>query len=104
MKKSVIVLVLLVVMTTSCSYQSMTGSPAGVSAGAAIGSVVGSIVGDNVDGWRGSQFGALIGTVAGAAIGNAATTPRNDRRSRDVNEDYIYNEEGYNRNGYPVHR
>lgn len=100
MKKSVIVLVLLVVMTTSCSYQSMTGSPAGVSAGAAIGSVVGSIVGDNVDGWRGSQFGALIGTVAGAAIGNAATTPRNDRRSRDVNEDYIYNEEGYNRNGY----
>ena len=100
MKKSVIVLVLLVMMTSSCSYESMTGSPAAVSAGASIGNVVGAIVGDNIDGWRGSQFGALIGTVAGAAIGNAVSTPRNNRRNRDSNEDIIYNEEGYNRNGY----
>jgi outer membrane lipoprotein SlyB len=99
MKKSVIVLVLLVGMTSSCTYQSMTGSPAAVSAGASIGGLVGSIVGDNADGWRGSQFGALIGTIAGAAIGNAVTTPRNNGRvNRD--EDYIYNEEGYNRREY----
>lgn len=99
MKKSVIVLVLLVGMTSSCTYQSMTGSPAAVSAGASIGGLVGSIVGDNADGWRGSQFGALIGTIAGAAIGNAVTSPRNNGRvNRD--EDYIYNEEGYNRREY----
>lgn len=99
MKKSVIVLVLLVGMASSCTYQSMTGSPAAVSAGAAIGGMVGSIVGDNADGWRGSQFGALIGTIAGAAIGNAVATPRNNGRiNRD--EDYIYNEEGYNRREY----
>jgi hypothetical protein len=99
MKKSVIVLVLLVGMTSSCTYQSMSGSPAAVSAGASIGGLVGSIVGDNADGWRGSQFGALIGTIAGAAIGNAVTTPRNNGRiNRD--EDYIYNEEGYNRREY----
>ena len=75
MKKSVIVLVLLVGMTSSCTYQSMTGSPAAVSAGASIGGLVGSIVGDNADGWR-----------------------NNGRVNRD--EDYIYNEEGYNRREY----
>ena len=77
--KKIIPLLLVACLLTSCYTTSMQGSPAAVSAGASIGGVLGSIVGDRAGGWKGSQFGALVGTVAGATIGNAVTTPRQER-------------------------
>lgn len=77
--KKVLVLLVLAVSLSSCYTASMQGSPAAVAAGSYVGGVLGSIVGDRAGGYHGSQFGALIGTVAGAAIGNAVTTPRQEK-------------------------
>ena len=79
MMKKLLLLLMVAVSMSSCYTTSMKGSPAAVAAGSSRGGVLGSIVGDRAGGWRGSQFGALVGTVAGAAIGNAVTTPRQEK-------------------------
>ena len=71
MKKSIVVLLGVTVLLSSCATNAGRGAYVGGQFGHVIGSAGGGIAG----GWRGSDMGSLIGTVggamAGAAIGSA---------------------------------
>ena len=93
MRKLIYILIVPAFIFSSCT-NGMQGSPAAVQAGAAVGGMLGSIIGDRAGGYTGSQFGALLGTVAGAAIGNAATTPK-DNRGEYGDDGYFEPNDGY---------
>lgn len=72
MKKNILILLLAVLLLTSCN----TYTGAGAATGGYFGSMVGSMIGGISDGRRGSNIGGLIGmaggAVIGAVVGNAA--------------------------------
>jgi len=84
MKKNILILLLAVLLLTSCN----TYTGAGAATGGYFGSMVGSMIGGISDGRRGSNLGGLVGlaggAVLGAVVGNAAD--REIARSRE--EDY----------------
>jgi len=71
MKKSLLFLLGVALIVSSCT----NNTAAGLYAGGEFGHVIGSAIGGLAGGWRGHHTGALIGTVggmvAGAAIGSA---------------------------------
>lgn len=118
MKKGIVIALGAAVLMSSCSsYNATTGAYAGAQFGHVIGSAIGGITG----GWRGHDWGSLIGTVggmaAGAAIGAAVDNahekkiekqraerqaPRQQRVQRQqqpVNDDYGYDDSGYDPEG-----
>ena len=122
MKKVIVIALGVAVMMSSCSSYNAT---AGAYAGAQFGHVIGSAIGGITGGWRGHDWGSLIGTVggmaAGAAIGAAvenahekkiekqrAERPvprqqrvqqRQQRVQEPVNNDYGYDDSGYDPEG-----
>lgn len=80
MKKNILILLLAVLLLTSCN----TYTGAGAVTGGYFGSMVGSMIGGISDGRRGSNVGGLIGmaggAVLGAVVGNAADQEEARRR------------------------
>lgn len=80
MKKTVLILLLAVLLLTSCN----TYTGAGAATGGYFGAMVGSMIGGISDGRRGSNVGGLIGmaggAVLGAVVGNAADQEEARRR------------------------
>lgn len=79
MKKSILILLLVAVLVSSCGTYAGQGAYVGGQFGAIIGSAIGGIT----DGRRGHDAGTLIGmaggAVLGAVIGNAADRNREER-------------------------
>lgn len=95
MKKTLLILLGGIVLTSSCSSYTAAGAVTGGEFGHVIGSAIGGISG----GWRGHHMGSLIGTVggavAGAAIGAAIENANNRPYEQDMQGDdrIVFDEE-----------
>ncbi len=67
MKKSIVLIVSLLVVLSSCGSYEASGAYTGATFGSMIGSAIGGLSG----GWRGSQWGQLAGIAGGAMVGAA---------------------------------
>ncbi len=94
MKKSILLMLSLLMLLTGCGTYTGQGAATGGSFGAILGSAIGGISG----GRRGSDIGTLIGVASGAAIGAAVGSAadqqvmkeREDYRRRQSERDYQY--------------
>ena len=105
MRKTVLILMVSLLMMTSCGTYTAEGAATGGYFGAMIGSMIGGVT----DGWRGHDVGGLIGmaggAIVGAAIGNAADQAearkyeqyqreREERRAARRNQDVLAERDG----------
>ena len=107
MKKNPLILLLAVLLLTSCN----TYTGAGAATGGYFGSMVGSMIGGISDGRRGSNIGGLIGmaggAVIGAVVGNAADQEEarryeeyQQRRTEAVTQTRVPRTDGYEDDRY----
>lgn len=89
MKRIVLLLLSVSLLTSGCgtTQPARTGAiVSGAAIGSNVGGAIGGLVGDSRHGWRGgyrgSAIGSIIGTLAGAAIGGALTAPKNREEER----------------------
>ena len=94
MKKSIIFIVGLALLVSSCSNMR---TAEGAYVGAGFGRVIGSTIGGITHGWRGHEIGSLVGMVGGAVIGGVATSAAEKAQQRKV-EDYRKNRAAAQRN------
>ena len=83
MKKTMITMLGVALLMSSCGTYTAEGAYVGAQFGTILGSAVGGISG----GWRGSDVGSLIGMAGGAAVG-AAVGAAADRAEQQKYEDY----------------
>ena len=86
MKKAIMPLLLVVVMTASgCMTTAGEKTKKGAGIGALTGAAIGGIVGhQDGHGWEGALIGAAAGALGGGLIGNAM-----DKQQQDLNPDHI---------------
>jgi len=111
LRKSFILIIGGALLVSSCA--SMNGAQ-GAYAGAGFGRVIGSTIGGITNGWRGHEIGSLVGMVGGAVIGGVAGSAtekaqqkkieayqqeRANAQRYDNNNDYNYDESGYDPQG-----
>lgn len=92
MKKSIIFIVGLALLVSSCSNMR---TAEGAYVGAGFGRVIGSTIGGITNGWRGHEIGSLVGMVGGAVIGGVATSAAEKAQQEKV--------EGYRRHKASQH-
>jgi len=83
MKKVLTITIGSLLLLSSCSSYTASGTYAGATFGQVIGSAIGGISG----GWRGEHIGSLIGTVGGAAVGAAIGQSVENAQKKKI-EDY----------------
>ena len=84
MRKSVLILIVSVLLLTSCG--TYTGE--GAANGAFFGSMIGSMIGGISDGRRGSDIGGLIGMAGGAVVGAVIGNAADEAAAREREEYY----------------
>ena len=77
--QSIVSLLGLSLLLTSCSYNQYGA----VATGSSLGGMFGSSIGGLMGGPRGADKGTVMGMVIGGAIGAAATAPRNHNNRTD---------------------
>ena len=93
MKKTVIALVSVALLVSSCT----TNTGRGAVVGAQFGSILGSAIGGITGGWRGHDIGTIIGMAGGAAVGAAVGSAADKQQAERQEQMQQEREERYRR-------